>query len=59
MVDEERVARGEKEMKSIPLTRAVGGENRDLHRGEEDNREEERVAIFGLLSLFFFTCVKR
>lgn len=50
MVEEERVVRGEKEMKSIPDT-SVFGENRDLHRGEEDNREEERVAIFRLLSL--------
>jgi hypothetical protein len=35
--DEERVVRGEKEMKSIPETRLVA-ENRDLHRGGEDNR---------------------
>lgn len=50
MVEEERVVRGEKEMKSVPETRVLG-ENRDLHRREEDNREEERVAIFRLLSL--------
>lgn len=56
-MDEERVVRGEKEMKSVLDTRVVG-ETLGLHSGgEEDSREDERVAIF-FASLCSYNCCR-